>query len=279
MRRKFLRLFFSLFLFGFLISPAYAQEDTGTAPDEDTVDIQIMQTEEETDETEVTEEEVVELPIYTKEEVAEHNSPENCWMSFEGGVYDLSEYLPDHDKFMDIREWCGRDMTADFKDKAGEGRDHRPGTYELLERYRTGNLKGDFDLVDAQVIVDEVIKDTEIEEKRNTSGDYNIVIPFVITTLLYWVMYILANKKILGLTILKFNGFWNTILLLTLLLPSMGFGIFMIIRTKRPELWDIDFDFMYWHVEFSLVMGFVAIYHFIQRFGQYTNQLKKQKSV
>lgn len=267
MRNKFLRLFFSLFLFVFLISPAYAQENTGTAPDEDTVEI------------EATEEEVIELPVYTKEEVAEHDAPEDCWMSFEGGVYDLSEYIPDHDAFMDIREWCGRDISADFKDKAGEGRDHRPGSYELLEGYRIGNLKGDFDLVDAQVIVDEVIQDTQVEEEKNTSGDYNIVIPFVLTTILYWGMYFLAEKKILGLTILKFNGFWNTVLLLTLLLPAMGFGIFMMIRTQKPELWDIDFDFMYWHVELSLVMGFVAIYHFIQRFSQYTNQLRKEKSV
>ncbi len=277
MRNRFLRLFFSLFLFVFLISPAYAQEDTGAAPDEDTVEIQIMQTEEGTDETEATEEEVVELPVYTKDEVAEHNSPENCWMSFEGGVYDLSEYLPDHDKFLDIREWCGRDMTADFKDKAGEGRDHRSGTYELLEKYRIGNLKGDFDLVDAQVIVDDVIQKTEVENiAPPILRDYNIVIPFALITLMYWGMYILANKKILGLTTLKFNGFWNTILLLTLLLPSMGFGIFMIVRTQKPELWDIDFDFMYWHVELSLVMGFVAIYHFIQRFDQYILQLKKK---
>jgi hypothetical protein len=81
-------------------------------------------------------------------------------------------------------------------------------------------------------------------------------------------MYILAKKKVLGLNVTKFNGFWNTILLVTLLIPAMGFGIFMMIRTQKPELRDIDFDFMYWHVELSLVMGFVAIYHFIQRFGQ-----------
>jgi len=256
MRNKFLMLFLFLIFPLFLVSLTYAQE-----------------------ETEATKEEGVELPVYTKEEVAEHDTTGDCWMSFEGGVYDLSEYLPDHDKFMDIREWCGRDMTADFKDKAGEGRDHRPGSYELLEVYRIGNLKGDFDLVDAQVIVDDVIANTQEEEEVKPSSNYNIVIPFLLTTILYWGMYVLAKNKILGLNVTKFNGFWNTILLFTLLIPAMGFGIFMMIRTQKPELWDIDFDFMYWHVELSLVMGFVAIYHFIQRFGQYTNQLKEKKSV
>lgn len=273
MTKRFLRLFFFLILSLFLVSPTYAQEDTGTT-EEDTVDIQIMQTEEE--ETE----EVVELPVYTKDEVAEHGTPGDCWVSFEGGVYDLSEYVPDHDKFLDIREWCGRDMTADFKDKAGEGRDHKSSSYALLERYKIGDLKGDFDLVDAQVIVDDVTQSIETEEEETVStGDYNILIPFIITTVLYWGMYLLARKNTIGLNILKFNGFWNTILILTLLIPAMGFGVFMIIRTKKPELWDIDFDFMYWHVELSLVMGFLGIYHLIQRLSQYLNQLKKKKSV
>jgi len=258
MGSKFLKLFFSLSLFLFLVSPAYAQEQTETIK-----------------------EEVVNLPVYTKEEVAEHNLPEDCWMSFEGGVYDLSEYIPNHDKFMDIRAWCGSDITADFKDKAGEDRDHRASSYALLEEYRIGNLKGDFDLVDAQVIVDEVTQKTEetTKEVADTSSEYNILIPFIATTILYWGMYILAIKKVLGLTTTKFNGFWNTVLFLTLLISSMGFGVFMIIRTQKPELWDINFDFMYWHVELSLVMGLVAIYHFIQRFDQYILQLKKEKSI
>jgi cytochrome b involved in lipid metabolism len=266
MKNKFLKIFFSLSLFVFLIFPTYAQEDTGTSPDQ---------------ETETIKEEVVELPVYTKEEVAEHNTPTDCWMSFEGGVYDLSEYIPDHDKYLDIREWCGSDITADFKDKAGEDRDHRASSYALLEEYRTGNLKGDFDLVDAQVIVDEVTQDTEktTEEVVDTPSEYNILIPFLITTILYWGMYILTTKELLGLTTSKFNAFWNTILLLTLLIPSMGFGIFMVIRTQRPQLRDVNFDFMYWHVELSLVMGFIAIYHFMQRFDQYILQLKKKKSV
>ena len=224
-------------------------------------------------------EEDVEVIEYTKVEVADHDIPGDCWMSFEGAVYDLSDYLPDHDGYMDIREWCGRDMTADFKDKAGEGRDHKTSSYALLERYKIGELKGDIDLVDAQVIVDDVIQDTEVQEKEDTSGDYNILIPFIITTVLYWGLYFLANKKVFGLNILKFKAFWNTVLILSLLIPATGFGVFMIIRTKKPELWDIDFDFMYWHVELSLVMGFVGIYHFIQRIRQYFLQLKKKKSV
>ena len=189
---------------------------------------------------------------YTVEDVASHSTPGDCWMIFEDRVYDFSQYVPDHDKFMDIREWCGRDMTQDFKDKAGLGRDHREGTYQLLERYEIGSL------VDSTV---------EITESVNP---YNLILPLVLTTLLYWGSYFVFKKKLKG-----FNAFWNTVLLLTFVIPSFGFGVYMMLRYSFPSLWDIEFDFMYWHVELSVVMGVIAISHFIQRFKLYLVQLKK----
>jgi cytochrome b involved in lipid metabolism len=217
---------------------------------------------------------------YTMEEVEQHNTPGDCWMVFEDGVYDFSEYLPDHDKFMDIREWCGMDMTEDFKDKAGIGRDHREGTYDLLGKYYIGQLETDEGLpaTDTDTEAETVVVDVEKESTK--PREYNIWIPFLLTTVLYWGMYFLIKKgSFLGIDIHKFNAFWNTVLLLTLLIPGMAFGIFMIIRTQRSALWNIDFDFMYWHVQLSLVMGFVAIYHFIQRIPQYMAQIKRKKSV
>jgi cytochrome b involved in lipid metabolism len=226
---------------------------------------------------EVEENEIEEFASYTMEEVAQHDEEGDCWMVFEEGVYDFSEYLPDHDKFMDIREWCGLDMTQDFKDKAGIGRDHREGTYELLAQYKIGELEGEYDLVDAEIILDSVEEELT---PVSTSREYNMLIPFILTTVLYWGMYFLVKaNKFFGVTIHKYNAFWNTLLLLLLLIPGMAFGIFMMIRTQRPELWDIDFNFMYWHVELSLVMGFVAIYHFIQRIPQYIAQIKRRKSI
>jgi cytochrome b involved in lipid metabolism len=217
------------------------------------------------------------------EEVEKHNTPDDCWMVFEDGVYDFSEYLPNHDKFMDIREWCGMDITEDFKDKAGVGRDHREGTYELLEEYKIGELEGEVDLVDAQILIEDVeeeVSTDNVQEVSTKPREYNILIPFVLTTVLYWGMYFLVKvDKFFGINIHKYNAFWNTVLLLLLLIPGMVFGIFMMVRTQRPELWDIDFEFMYWHVELSLIMGFVAIYHFVQRISQYINQMKKTKEV
>jgi cytochrome b involved in lipid metabolism len=210
---------------------------------------------------------------YTPEEVLEHNTPEDCWVIFEDSVYDLSEYLPDHDRFLDIREWCGKDMTEDFQTKADAGRDHKEFSYALLEDYNIGVLADEEvnteseDEVSIQIM--EVGDDTVVEEKNK--GPYNLIIPLFFTLVFYWASYFIFKKK----NIVKFNGFWNTILLLTFLIPSFGFGIFMMLRYNFTKLREVDFDFMYWHVELSVVMGAIALSHFIQRIRQYLVQLKK----
>lgn len=214
---------------------------------------------------------------YTLEDVQEHNTSGDCWMIFEEKVYDFSEYIPSHDKYLDIREWCGLDMTEDFKSKGDLGRDHRESTYALLEMYEIGGLEAtkgnEVDLVDAEIVLtEESNEDQEVVKGRK----YNLIIPLLISVITYWSGYFLTKKnKFFGLTLVKFNAFWNSILFLTLLVPALGFGIFMVIRTQKPELWNIDFDFLYWHVELSMVMGILGMNHFIQRFGIYFKQLKK----
>jgi len=51
--------------------------------------------------------------------------------------------------------------------------------------------------------------------------------------------------------------------------------VYMMLQYKFPVLREIKFDFMYWHVELSVVMGAIALSHFVQRFKQYLVQLKK----
>lgn len=214
---------------------------------------------------------------YTLEDVQDHNTPGDCWMIFEEKVYDFSEYIPSHDKYLDIREWCGLDMTEDFKSKGDLGRDHRESTYALLEMYEIGELEAtegnEVDLVDAEIILtEESNEDQEVVKGRK----YNLIIPLLISVILYWGTYFLVKRnKFFGLTLVKFNAFWNSILFLTLLVPALGFGTFMVIRTQKPELWNISFDFLYWHVELSMVMGILGMNHFIQRLGIYFKQLKK----
>lgn len=209
---------------------------------------------------------------YTIDEVNLHNTPNDCWVVFEDSVYDLSKYLPSHDIYMDIRDWCGKDMTEDFKTKAGMDRDHRVSSYSLLENYKIGEIDSN-----QAPIIEEV--DT-IEDKimpKNASNPYNLIIPLLISNILYWIPYLLIKKRIIKVSLKSFNAFWNTLLILLLLLPSLGFGVFMMLRYRFPGLWNIPFDFMYWHVELSLVMGIIGVNHFLSRVRVYLLQLKRSK--
>lgn len=209
---------------------------------------------------------------YTIDKVNLHNTPNDCWVVFEDSVYDLSKYLPSHDIYMDIRDWCGKDMTEDFKTKAGMDRDHRVSSYSLLENYKIGEIESN-----QAPIIEEV--DT-IEDKimpKNASNPYNLIIPLLISNILYWIPYLLIKKRIIKVSLKSFNAFWNTLLILLLLLPSLGFGVFMMLRYRFPGLWNIPFDFMYWHVELSLVMGIIGVNHFLSRVRVYLLQLKRSK--
>ena len=204
---------------------------------------------------------------YTKEDVAEHNTSSDCWMVFEGKVYDITSRVEIHDQYMDIREWCGKDMTSEFKDKDGKGVDHKNSTYALLNSLEIGD-------VEESVVAKNEIKEEVVVESGKKMEGYDILFPFLLSVVAYWLSYVLVKKnRLFGVTILRFNAFWNTVLFLTLLLPAFGFGLFMIIRSKIPSLYDVDFDFLHWHVELSLVMGFLAINHFLNRFVIYTKQL------
>jgi predicted heme/steroid binding protein len=70
--------------------------------------------------------------LYLLSEVEQHQIPQDCWVAIEGRVYDLSEYLPEHDRWLDIRDWCGQDATQDYNNKAGLNKAHSLRADEML---------------------------------------------------------------------------------------------------------------------------------------------------
>lgn len=213
---------------------------------------------------------------YTTDEVSSHATPSDCWVIFEDSVYDLTDYLDEHDVYLDIREWCGTDMTEAFVTKDDTGRDHKGSSYLLLEVYKIGEIDTESNTIVNSEDESSITELSDIEEKevKSNSNPYNIVIPLLLSLSLYWIPYILIKRKN-PMEIKKFNAFWNTLLILLLLIPAFGFGMFMILRYRFSNLWNIDFDFMYWHVELSLVMGILGINHFLQRVKIYLSQLKR----
>ncbi len=81
------------------------------------------------------------LGTYTLEEVAEHDSLDDCWMAIEGKVYDFSNYIPEHPTPPSVmKPWCGEEATEGMRTK-GYGRDHSPAAWEMMEDYLVGRLK------------------------------------------------------------------------------------------------------------------------------------------
>lgn len=311
-----------------------------------------------------------ELKSYTNSEIANHNKETDCWMSFTGSVYDLTNYISQHDKYLEIGPWCGKDMTNDFQDKAGMDIDHKASSYSLLELYKIGTLldspviqttvvatnsttsvhpeaedeeysvevEGDVMKtlsikqiatlweIDSQKLLEQIvatykfknpytvetilgdmraeykfspsqIKDIaegiktnnnpnlEIVNLENTSttatrsSDYYNFFPiFISTATLYLVSYLIARTKwgTIHIKMINFNFFWNSILVICLI-PSVVFGFYMTLKFIFPSLTQVNFDFLYWHVEGSIIFGTVGAAHIIQRLKQYLLPIKLHK--
>lgn len=108
-----------------------------------------------------------------------------------------------------------------------------------------------------------------------STNPYNFGIPFFGSLGLYLLTYFFSKSKFGAryLSHLNFNFLWNSVLVLTLI-PSGVFGFYLVLRYPFPELAKINFDFMYWHVEGSIIFATIAFTHLIQRLKQYLVPIK-----
>ena len=83
---------------------------------------------------------VAEVRTYTLEEVAKHNTQQDCWMAIEGKVYDLSTYVPKHPTPPSVLvPWCGKEATEGMRTK-GYGRDHSQFAWDAMAEYLIGEF-------------------------------------------------------------------------------------------------------------------------------------------
>lgn len=214
---------------------------------------------------------------YTASEVATHNTANDCWAIFEDKVYDITNCVELHYRYMDIENWCGEDMTDDFISKAGEGVDHRTGSYQMLYDYYLGDLiTSQPQSTDTSNTTDtgDTTTETDMSQVKNP---YNFVLPFSIAFGVYLIFWGLLEAKKLSLP--AFNFIWNTVLIIAAI-PCVMFGFYMIAGYSFRVLRDVNFDFLYWHVEGSIVFGTIVVMHLIRRFKPYIAplQLLKQRA-
>lgn len=71
----------------------------------------------------------------TRDEVARHNTPDDCWISIAGAVYDLTEWAPHHPGGAGIaRMYAGKEATAEFGDF------HSPEAVAHMAHFHIGDL-------------------------------------------------------------------------------------------------------------------------------------------
>jgi cytochrome b involved in lipid metabolism len=73
---------------------------------------------------------------WNQELVASHNSLDDCWLTINGKIYNVTEYVPFHPGgTQTILNTCGKEATEAFRTKGGEGDDHSKQAYALLDNY------------------------------------------------------------------------------------------------------------------------------------------------
>ncbi|KAJ5885355.1 Cytochrome b5 [Penicillium taxi] len=79
----------------------------------------------------------VEMPEYSLQEVAAHNTKGDVWIVIHGKVFDITEYVEDHPGGADVLlETAGSDATAEYEDVG-----HSDDALEIMEPFQVGTLK------------------------------------------------------------------------------------------------------------------------------------------
>ena len=123
--------------FGFLILAVFLTFISGCAQEQEG---QPAQTPETPTQPQITEQPATQT--FSMEEIAKHNSKEDCWLLISGKVYDVTKNIGVHPGGAAILEGCGKDATTLFETRPmGSGTPHSEKAREYLAKTYIGNLK------------------------------------------------------------------------------------------------------------------------------------------
>jgi len=110
--------------------------------------------------------------------------------------------------------------------------------------------------------------------ERKSLPDYNFLEIFFITLLIYFGGKFLARKS--EISVCQERIFWN-ILLLVSFIGSAGTGMILVFIRDYNWFMSINFNFLFWHVEFSIAMALLGIFHAFWHLKYYLSILKGKK--
>ncbi len=79
------------------------------------------------------------IRIYSPEDLKEHVGASSCWVSYQGKVYDITEFLADHPGGEDILlRYAGQPIENVMSDK--NEHQHSEAAYDMLEEFLIGRV-------------------------------------------------------------------------------------------------------------------------------------------
>jgi cytochrome b involved in lipid metabolism len=79
---------------------------------------------------------------FTLAEVATHDERTDCWLVISGGVYDVTDFIPNHPGRDAILQGCGKDATTFFETRPmGSETPHSANARLLLADFYIGDLE------------------------------------------------------------------------------------------------------------------------------------------
>ena len=76
------------------------------------------------------------------EELAKHNSRDDCWIAIDGKVYDITSFIYQHPGGDAILKGCGKDATQLYRTRPmGSGTPHSEDANQRLSQYYVGDLE------------------------------------------------------------------------------------------------------------------------------------------
>ena len=111
--------------------------------------------------------------------------------------------------------------------------------------------------------------------ERKSLPDYNFLEIFLVSLSIYFGGNFLARK--LEISLCKEKKFWNVFLLISFI-GSAGTGMILVFIRDFDWFRSINFNFLFWHVEFSIVMALLGVFHALWHLKYYLSIFKKKKN-
>jgi hypothetical protein len=103
------------------------------------------------------------------------------------------------------------------------------------------------------------------------NGLYNFIPIILVTAALYVLTLVLAERNIIRKQIHR--RIWNVVLLLSTFVSAV-LGLLLILNLEFRMGINLPFNMLFWHVEASIVMGFILLLHIIRHWKYFATIFK-----